>query len=78
MNDSGTYSNETFKLTVMKFILNGKTNRVLIKSSEGNYFLDFSVHSFLERSILNTSIFIVKIVSLVVSALQIDVNKIIN
>ncbi len=69
---------ETLKISVIKFILDGRTKRVLIKSPEGNYFLDFSVHSFLERSFINAFISAVKVLSYVVSTLQIEVCKIIN
>jgi hypothetical protein len=77
MNDAKTYEEAT-RITIIKFIFEGRTNRVLIKSRDGNYFLDFSIHSNLERSFTSALISAVKALSFIIPTLTVEVNKIIN
>ena len=65
-------------ITIEKFIIDRKTNRVLIKSREGNYFMDFSVHSFMERTFFGAFISLAKLISAIVPAIRVNVNKIIT
>jgi len=62
-------------ITVEKYFENGKINRVLIKSDEGKYLLDLSVHSFMERSIIIAIISMVKAASFVVPTFRINITK---
>ncbi len=41
-----------FNLYIEKYIMSGKVNRIVIKTEEKNYFLDFAIDSFASRSFL--------------------------
>jgi hypothetical protein len=62
-------------IIVEKYHKNGRMNRIVLKSPEGNYFMDLSVHSFLERSIIATMLSMVRTVSFVIPAFHMNINK---
>jgi hypothetical protein len=70
-----TMSADRIFITVEKYHMNGRMNRIVLKSAEGNYLLDLSLHSFLERSIIMALISMVRAVSFVIPTYHMNINK---
>jgi hypothetical protein len=62
-------------LIIEEYLRKGKIFRIVIRSEHKNYFLDLPVNSFLSRSFLITTIFVIKIVSLLSHGFNVAVSK---
>ncbi len=70
-----TINSEQIFITVEKFFREGKVKRILFRSEEGNYFMDFSVHSFFERTFFGFAVSVVKALSIIIPTIHVVVNK---